>query len=262
MRIVVPVKGVPEASGDDPLDPATGRADRTSLVLNPVDEFAVEEAVRLKEAHGAEVTALMVGPAGAEETLRSAVAYGLDAAVLVSDDVIAGSDALGTARVIAAALEQREFDLVVFGNQSTDARTCLVPAAVAELLGLPSLTYARHLEVDDDEILVHREHPEGWDVVTSSLPAVVSVVEAINEPRYPAFDGILASQQMAVDVRCLADLGLSDPAGAGIGSEHAAASLLEVRSRPPREPGPVVEDDGQGSAASRLADWLEERRLL
>lgn len=262
MRIVVPVKPVPETSGDQPLDPATGRVDRTATVLNPVDEFAVEEAVRLKEAHGAEVTALMVGPAGAEETLRSAVAYGLDAAVLVSDHAIAGSDALGTARVIAAALRQRGFDLVVFGNQSTEARTCLVPAAVAELLGLPGLTYARRLEVEDDTVVVHREHPEGWDVVTSSLPAVVSVVEAINEPRYPAFDGILASQQMAVDVRSLADLALADPGEHGIGAEHAAARLLGARPRPPREPGPVVEDDGQGSAATRLADWLEERRLL
>src|SRR5690606_33535809 len=115
-------------------------------------------------------------------------------------------------------LEGQEFDLVIFGNQSTDARTCLVPAAVAELLGLPSLTYARHLEVDGDKVTVHREHEEGWDVVEATLPAVVSVVEAINDPRYPSFKGIMAAKAKPLDVTSLEDLG---GAPEGIGADGA-----------------------------------------
>lgn len=261
MRIVAPVKRVPETAGDKPLEPSSGTLDRDSVetVLNPVDEFALEEAMRLKEEHGARVTALLMGPEAAEGTLRQALSYGLDEAVRVTDDAIAGSDALGTARVLAAALAARDADLIVFGNQSTDARTCLVPAAVAELLGLPSLTYARHVEVDEGRIVVHREHGEGWDVVEARLPVVVSVVEAANDPRYPSFQGIMASQQATVPCRTLADLGV-DPSE--VGARGAAAVLTGFRERPPREAGTIVEDDGTGSAAVELADWMAEHRLL
>ncbi|MCC5949575.1 MAG: electron transfer flavoprotein subunit beta/FixA family protein [Nitriliruptoraceae bacterium] len=261
MKVLVPVKRVPDTAGEKKIDPNDRTVDRESVesVLCPVNEFAIEEAVRLKEQHGAEVTVLLVGPESAQPIVRKALSYGLDAGLQVTDDGIAGSDALGTARVIAKALEAEEFDLVLFGNQSTDARTCLVPAAVAELLDLPSLTYARHLEVDGDTVTVHREHEEGWDVVQSSLPAIVSVVEAINEPRYPSFKGIMAAKSKPLAVKSLADLGVSPE---DVGSGAAAATMYEFADRPPKEAGTIVEDDGSGTAAAQLADWMAEKKFV
>jgi electron transfer flavoprotein beta subunit len=261
MKIVVPVKRVPDTAGEKVIDDATKTVDREAgeAVLCPVNEFAIEEAVKLKEATGAEVKVLLVGPDAAQSTVRKALSYGLDGAIQVTDDDAAGSDALGTARIIAAALKDEEFDLAIFGNQSTDARTCLVPAAVAEVLDLPSLTFVRYLEVDGDKVTAHREHEEGWDVVESSLPAIVSVVEAINEPRYPSFKGIMAAKSKPLATKSLADLGV-DAATVGAGS--ASASMYEFAPRPPKAAGTIVEDEGDGAAAAQLADWMQEQKFI
>jgi electron transfer flavoprotein beta subunit len=261
VKVIVPVKRVPDTAGEKKVDPNDKTVDRDSVesVLCPVNEFAIEEAVRLKENAGAEVKVLLVGPDSAQSIVRKALSYGLDEGVQVTDDAISGSDALGTARVIAKALEGEEFDVVIFGNQSTDARTCLVPAAVAEILGLPSLTYARKLEIDGDKVVVHREHEEGWDVVESTLPAVVSVVEAINEPRYPSFKGIMAAKSKPLTTKSLGDIG--GDAGE-VGKDNAAAVVFEYADRPPKEAGTIVEDDGSGSAAAQLADWMAEKKFI
>ena len=261
MKVIVPVKRVPDTAGDKQIDPNDKTVDRDAgeAVLCPVNEFAIEEAVRLKENHDAEVKVLLMGPDNAQPIVRKALSFGLDSGLQISDEAIAGSDALGTARVIAKALEGEDFDLVIFGNQSTDARTCLVPAAVAELLGVPSLTYARKLEVDGDKVTVHREHEEGWDVAEAQLPAVVSVVEAINDPRYPTFKGIMAAKSKPLDVKSLGDLGVSpDEVGAG----NAAATMYEFKERPPKEAGTIVEDEGDGATAAQLADWLEQQKFI
>ena len=261
MKVIVPVKRVPDTAGEKVIDPEALTVDRDAgeSVLCPVNEFSIEEAVRLKENNDAEVTVLLVGPESAQSVVRKALSYGLDGGLQITDDAIEGSDALGTAKVIAKALEDQEFDLVIFGNQSTDARTCLVPAAVAELLGVPALTYARHLEVDGDKVTVHREHEEGWDVVESTLPAVVSVVEAINEPRYPSFKGIMAAKSKPLDVKSLADLGVEPE---DVGANGATATMYEFEPRPPKEAGTIVEDDGSGAAAAQLADWLVEKKFV
>ncbi|MBW3658138.1 MAG: electron transfer flavoprotein subunit beta/FixA family protein [Actinobacteria bacterium] len=261
MKVIVPVKRVPDTAGEKKIDPNDKTVDRDAgeAVLCPVNEFAIEEAVRLKENAGAEVKVLLMGPDNAQSIVRKALSYGLDEGLQITDDAIAGSDAIGTARVIAKALENEEFDLVIFGNQSTDARTCLVPAAVAEILGLPSLTYARKLEVDGDKVVVHREHEEGWDVVESTLPAVVSVVEAINEPRYPSFKGIMAAKSKPLNQKSLSDIG--GDAGE-VGFDNANAVLIEFAPRPPKEAGTIVEDDGSGAAASQLADWMEQKKFI
>ena len=261
MKVIVPVKRVPDTAGDKQLDPNDKTVDRDAgeAVLCPINEFAIEEAVRLKESSGAEVKVLLMGPENAQPIVRKALSYGLDGAVQVTDDAISGSDALGTARVLAKALEDEGFDLVIFGNASTDARTSMVPAAVAELLGVPSLTYARKLEIDGDTVTVHREHEEGWDVVTAQLPVVISVVEAINDPRYPTFKGIMAAKSKPLDVKSLADLGVSaDEVGAGA----AAATMYEYTPRPPKEAGTIVEDEGDGATAAKLADWLVEKKFI
>lgn len=261
MKVIVPVKRVPDTAGEKQFDPNDKTVDRDAgeAVLCPVNEFAIEEAVKLKEGSGAEVKVLLVGPEQAQSTVRKALSYGLDGAIQITDDAISGSDALGTAKVIAAALKNEEFDLVIFGNQSTDARTSVVPAAVAEILGLPSLTYARFLEIDGDKVTVHREHEEGWDVVESSLPAIVSVVEAINEPRYPSFKGIMAAKSKPLDVKSLADLGV-DAGEVGMG--NASATIYEFEPRPPKAAGTIVEDEGDGAAAAALADWLQEKKFI
>jgi electron transfer flavoprotein beta subunit len=261
MKVIVPVKRVPDTAGEKKIDPGDNTVDRESVetVLCPINEFSIEEAVRLKESADAEVKVLLVGPDSAQSVVRKALSYGLDGGIQVTDDAIAGSDAIGTARVIAAALEDEGFDLAIFGNAATDARTSLVPAAVAEILGVPSLTYARHLEVDGDKVVVHREHEEGWDVVESTLPAVVSVVEAINEPRYPSFKGIMAAKSKPLDQKALADVG--GDAGQ-VGRDNANAVMFEFAPRPPKEAGTIIEDDGSGSAASQLAEWLTSKKFL
>jgi electron transfer flavoprotein beta subunit len=261
MKVIVPVKRVPDTAGEKNIDPNDKTVDRDSVesVLCPVNEFAIEEAVRLKEKHGAEVKVLLMGPASAQPIVRKALSYGLDSALQITDDALAGSDAIGTARAIAQAVQGEEFDLLLFGNQSTDARTCVVPAAVAEILGLPSLTYARHLEVDGEKVVVHREHEEGYDVVESSLPAIVSVVEAINEPRYPSFKGIMAAKSKPLEVKSAADVGV-DPAS--VGQAAAAAVLTEFEQRPPKSAGTIVEDDGSGATAAQLADWMQEKKFV
>lgn len=261
MKILVPVKRVPDTAGEKTIDPNSRTVNRESVesVLCPVNEFAIEEAMRLKEAHGGEIVVLVVGPSTAQSTVRKALSYGLDAGVHVVDDAIAGSDALGTARVIAAAAKAEGFDLILFGNQSTDARTCLVPAAVAEMLDVPSLTFARFMAVNGNDIVVHREHEEGWDVVASTLPAVVSVVEAINEPRYPSFKGIMAAKSKPLAEKSLADIGVTPEQ---VGAANASAVLATFTPRPAKGAGTIIEDDGSGAAAAQLADWLVAKKFV
>jgi electron transfer flavoprotein beta subunit len=264
MRIVIPVKWVPDTAGEKHIDPDRLTVDRTSVasVLCPVNEFAIEEAMRIKEARGddVETIVLIVGPEEAGSTAAKALSYGLDRAVRITDDAIAGSDALGTAQVLAAAIRTIGFDIVMFGNQSTDARTSLVPAAVAEILGIPSITYARRLEVGDGMLTADREHEEGWDTVTAPLPAVVSVVEAINEPRFPSFKGIMAAKSKPSDVWDLSQVEGLDTGLVGTGA--ARAIVASATPRPPKAAGTVVTDDGSGAAAVQLLDWMTEKKFV
>jgi electron transfer flavoprotein beta subunit len=258
MKVVVPVKWVPDTGSEKRMDESDGTVDREGLdsILCPVNEFSLEEAMRLKEEMSAEVTVLLVGPEPAQQAIRKALSFGLDAGIHISDERIAGTDALGTARVIAAGIQQLEWDIVIFGNQSTDARTSLVPAAVAELLDVPSLTYARHVEIEGDRITVHREHEEGWDVVTCDLPAVVSVVEAINEPRYPSLKANLSARSKPIEARSLDDLRIEPEL------LEPAAQMFEWQSRPPRTSGQIVVDDEASDAVAQLIHWMGANDFL
>jgi len=263
VRIICPVKRVPDTAAEKRMNEADWTVDRDASdpILNANDEWGIEEAMRIKErVDGTEVIALCMGPESAQQTIRKALSYGLDGAIQVTDDAVAGSDAAATARVLAAALAEEEFDLLIMGNQSSDARTTLVPAMLAELLDLPALTFVKHLEVDGERLLAHRETPNGHVAVETSAPAVVSVVEAINEPRYPSFKGIMAAKKKPLEVKDLAALGV-DPAT--VGHAGSATQVLEVTPRPPRQAGAKVEDDGSGQAgATAIADWLAEQKLL
>lgn len=260
MNIVVCVKRVPDTAADKNLDPADFTLDRESVesLMNPVDEYGVEEALKLKEQLGGEVTILTMGPEPSEkDAVRKALAMGADRGVLVSDDQIHGSDAMATAYVLALALAQMEFDLVVTGSESTDARDSLVPQALAQLLALPGLTGAKKVDVADSKITIQREEEGGYDVVEAELPAVVSVVKGINEPRYATLKGIMGAKSKPVEVIGADALGI-DAGEVGLGGSKTEVLAAEPRAAKKR--GEIVTDDGSGAA--RLADFLQENKFI
>jgi electron transfer flavoprotein beta subunit len=258
MNIVVCVKQVPDTAVERTLT-AKGTLDRASLdgLINELDEYAIEEGLKIAEAHGGEVTILSMGPAKAAESVRKALSMGADKAVHVLDEALAGSDALVTSLVLAQALRQTGFDLVILGSESTDARTGVVPAMLAERLGVPQLTLASQVDINGSEVSIRRVTDDGYAVVTGALPAVVSVVEKINEPRYPSFKGIMAAKKKPVQTLALADLGI-DAGAAGLAGSWTAVS--DFAARPPRAAGQVIKDEGDGGAT--VAAFLAERKFI
>ncbi|HSJ45030.1 MAG TPA: electron transfer flavoprotein subunit beta/FixA family protein [Euzebyales bacterium] len=263
MRIICPVKRVPDTAATKHVDPDdhTVDRDRSDPVLNANDEWAIEEALQIAErTPGTQIIALCMGPDEAGSTVRKALSYGLDGAIQVTDPALAGSDAAATARVLAGALAGEDYDLIVMGNQSSDARTMLVPAMLAAHLGVPALTFVRDLQIDGDVVTAQRETPAGYQVVRARRPVVVSVVEAINEPRYPTFKGIMAAKKKTIDVR---DLAAIDVPANRVGLDGSATAVVDVVPRPPKQAGRVVTDDGSGQLGARaLADWLVEQKIL
>jgi electron transfer flavoprotein beta subunit len=262
VRIICPIKRVPDTAARKSIDPADLTLDRDASepVLNANDEWSIEEAMRVKERMGAEVVALCMGPEQAQSTVRKALSYGLDAAIQVTDPAISGSDAVATARVLAAALRDEQFDLILMGNQSSDARTMLVPAMLAEFLDLPALTFVKKLDIDGRTLTAQRESPTGHVVVKADMPAVVSVVEAINEPRYPSFKGIMAAKRKPLQVHDLAALGV---AANEVGLANSWTEVVDINPRPPRTAGEIVADDGSGGpGAKALIDFLTARKFI
>jgi electron transfer flavoprotein beta subunit len=256
---VVLVKQVPDTESERKLVPGAGTLDRAAAdgLINELDEYAIEEGLRIAEAHGGEVTILSVGPEKASESIRKALSMGADKAIHVLDGGIAGSDALATSAVIAAALSSAGFDLVIAGAESTDARTGVLPAMLAERLGVPQLTQASKVEIAGTSVTINRVSDEGFDVVEASLPAVISVVEKINEPRYPSFKGIMAAKKKPVQTLALADLGVSADA---VGLAGSVTSVIDFAARPPRTAGVIVKDEGDGGA--KAAAFLAERKFI
>jgi electron transfer flavoprotein beta subunit len=236
-----------------------GTLDRASLdgLINELDEYAIEEGLKIAEAHGGEVTILSMGPGKAGESIRKALSMGAGKAVHVVDDGLAGSDALATSLALAQALKATGFDLVIFGSESTDARTGVVPAMVAERLGVPQLTLASRVDIDGTSVSIRRVSDDGYAVVTGSLPAVVSVVEKINEPRYPTFKGIMAAKKKPVQVLSLAELSVD---GGQVGLANAATRVNDFAARPPRSAGVIVKDEGDGG--SKAAGFLAGRKFI
>jgi electron transfer flavoprotein beta subunit len=259
LNIVVCVKQVPDTAVERSLKEGAGTLDRASVdgLINELDEYAIEEGLKIAEAHGGEVTILSVGPEKAAESIRKALSMGADRAVHVQDEAIGGSDALGTSLVLAEALKATGFDLVILGSESTDARTGVVPAMLAERLGVPQLTLASRVEVDGTQVTVRRVSDDGVDTVTGPLPAVVSVVEKINEPRYPSFKGIMAAKKKPVQVLGLADLSVDASA---VGLAGAASAVADFAKRPPRAAGEIVADEGDGGG--RAAAFLAGRKFI
>jgi electron transfer flavoprotein beta subunit len=259
MNIVVCVKQVPDTWSDRTLRTSDNTLDRDAAdaEINELDNYAIEEGLRLAEEHGGEVTFVSMGPERAAESIRKALSMGGDQAVHLVDDTLGGSDALGTSAALAAVLGRIGYDLVILGSESTDARTGVLPAMLAERLGVPQLSYASKVEIEGTTITINRQADYGFDRVQATLPAVVSVVEKINEPRYPSFKGIMAAKKKPVQTMGVADLGI-DPAQVGLAG--AACEVISFAKRPPRQAGTVVADDGDGG--TKAADFLVSRKFI
>ncbi len=259
MNIVVLVKQVPDSGSPRNLDSSDNTVARAAAdnVINEMDEYAIEEALKIKEAQGGEVTILTVGPDSATDAIRKALSMGADKAVHVSDQAIHGSDVLQTSAVLAAALQQMEYDLVLCGAESTDANMSVMPALLSERLGIPSLAGSRKLTVDGGTAKVERQTDGGFWALEAPLPAIVSTWDTINEPRYPSFKGIMAAKKKPVETKSLADLGVDASA---VGLANATTQVVDFAGRPPKGAGVKVTDEGDG--AQKLLDFLAGQKIV
>ena len=260
MNIVVLVKQVPDSSTERTLRTDDKTVDRASAsnIINEMDEYAIEEALRIKEAQGeGEITLLTMGPASATESIRKALSMGPDKAVHIVDDALHGSCALSTSKVLAAAVKTLSPDLVLTGSEATDARGQVMPHMLGERLGLATLTGARKLTVDGSTVTIERQTEEGYEVVTGSTPAVVSVWDTINEPRYPSFKGIMEAKKKPVQTLSVADLGISADE---VGFAGASTAVVEHSKRPPRQGGTRVTDEGEGGI--KLVEFLASEKFV
>lgn len=263
MNIVVLVKQVPDTWAERKLQESDKTLDRASVdvVMNEIDEYAVEEALKIKEASGGEVTILTMGPDRAVETIRKALSMGADKAVHLSDDALAGSDAVQTSYALSKVLETLEYDLVIAGSEATDSRMAIMAALLAERTGRPQLSGARKVTFTDSgeggTVRIERQTENGYDVVEAATPAIVSVVEKINEPRYPSFKGIMAAKKKPLTTLTVADAGI-DASQVGLGS--APSQVVDFSNKPPRQAGQIVKDEGDGGV--KIAEYLASQKLV
>ena len=266
MNIVVLVKYVPDATADRQFE-SDNTVDRVNVdgLLSELDEYAVEQALQIKEKRSGEeveVTALTVGPQAAEAAVRKALQMGADKAVHVVDDAIAGSDAVATSLVLAKAVEKisedRRFDLVVGGLASTDAGMSVVPAMLAERLGVPQVTLASVVETQGDQVRIKRDGDTATEVVGGTMPLVLSVTDQSGEARYPSFKGIMAAKKKPLETWSLSDLGID---ASQVGLSVAWTEVADTTARPPRTAGEIVKDE-DGSGAKALADFLASKKFI
>jgi electron transfer flavoprotein beta subunit len=254
LNIVVCVKHIPDVNLPPEMDGDRLKREGVQGVLDPGDEFGVEAGLQLKEQHGGEVTVVTMGPAQAIDAIRRGLSMGADRGVIVTDDELRGADALVTARVLAAAIQRSGFDVVIAGVESTDGYTGVMPAMLAEFLGVPQLTFVNKFEQRDGALRVHRQTSEGYHVIESELPALVTVTAGVNDPRYASFKGIMAAKKKPVEQLTCADLGLP-PDDVAVKQRVVRVSAAEERKA-----GEVIEDDGSGAA--RIADFLQEAKVI
>jgi electron transfer flavoprotein beta subunit len=260
MNIVVCVKYVPDAQSDRTFNESDNTTDRVGVdgLLSELDEYAVEEALKIVEAGEGEVTVVTIGPDQAADALKKALQMGADKAVHVKDDAIHGSDAVATSLVLAEAIKKVGTpDLVITGMASTDGTMSVVPAMLAERLGLPQVTFASELTVEGGTVTARRDGDAASETIVASLPALVSVTDQINEPRYPSFKGIMAAKKKPVEEWALADLGVD---ASQVGLDAAWTKVESFTKRPPREQGQIVTDEGDGG--TKLAEFLSAQKFI
>lgn len=253
LKIVVTVKQIPDPNAPQKMT-ADNRLDRSGeVVLDPGDEYGVEAGLKIKEAAGeAEVVLVSMGPPKAADAIRKGLSMGADRAILVTDEGLAGADALTTAKALAAAIGQESPDLVICGTESTDGSTGMVPPMLAELLGVPQLTFAKQVETKDGKVTVHRQTADGYQVVEAATPVLVTVTAGVGEPRYASLKGIMAARSKEVKQLSARDLGVE--------RGGAAEELLGVDDAPARQAGEVLEDDG--SAVDKIVGLLAQAKVV
>ena len=253
MKIVVTVKQVPDPNAPQGLDPDNTIARDREVVLDPGDECGIEIGLQLKEAHGGEVVLVSMGPEKARDAIRKGLSMGADRGVLITDDQLAGADAFLTARVLAAAIAPESPDLVICATESYDGSTGMVPPMLAELLGLPQLTFAKHVEVADGKVTVHRQTESGYQVVEAEAPGLITVTAGIAEPRYASLKGIMAARSKQVKVVTAGDLSVE--------RGEPAETVEGVADAEARKAGEVVEDDGT-IGVERIISVLQAAKVI
>ena len=260
MNIVVCVKYVPDATADRRFE-ADNTVDRSvDGLLSELDEYAVEQALQLKEKLGddSEVTVVSVGPDGATDAIRKALQMGADKGVHVVDEAIAGSDALATSLVLAEAIKKLPHDLVVCGMASTDAVMSVIPAMLSERLGIPGVTLGSEITLDGGKVTIRRDGDTATETIEADLPAVLSVTDQSGEARYPSFKGIMAAKKKPLETWSLSDIGVD---AGEVGLEQAWTRVEGTEARPPRTAGEIVTDEG-GSGAEALVGFLASKKFI
>ena len=260
MNIVVCVKYVPDAQSERTFNESDNTTDREGVdgLLSELDEYAVEEALKIVEAGEGEVTVLTVGPDAAAEAVKKALQMGAHKGVHINDEAIHGSDAPATSLVLAEAVKKiGSPDIVMTGMASTDGTMSVIPPMLAERLGLPQVTFASELTLDGGSVTIRRDGDTASETIEASLPALISVTDQINEPRYPSFKGIMAAKKKPVETWSLADLGIE---AGSVGVDAAWTRVTSFAKRPPREQGQLVTDEGDG--AEKLVGYLAAQKIV
>jgi electron transfer flavoprotein beta subunit len=263
LKICCLVKEVPDAAVQKRIDPGTKRLDRSGENnLNPFDTHGIEAAMQIREGGAVEVeeiVAVTMGPPSAQRALHKAVALGADRSVHLSDDALAGSDVCATGYALARVLETESPDLVLLGQQSDDGECYTIGAVVADHLKMPSLTQVIKMDVQDGKLRCERQAEYGYDTVEVGLPAVISVGDAINEPRYPSLKAIMGAKKKPLDGKATGEVGIEPDRVGEAGSQTA---VLAINPPPEKEPGEIIEDEDTNETVEKIVAWLEERKLI
>jgi len=263
LKICVLVKQVPDAAVTKRVDPSTMRLDRSGETnLNPFDTHAIEAAMQIKEGGDLdvdEVVAVTMGPDGAVRALHKAVALGADRSVHLSDDALSGSDVAATGYALAKVLESESPDLVLLGQQSDDGECYTIGAVVADHLKMPSLTQVIKIDVSDGKLRCERQAEYGYDTVEVELPAVISVGDAINEPRYPSLKAIMGAKKKQLDTKATGDVGIE---GDRVGESGSRTSVMALNPPPEKAAGEIIEDEDTNETVEKIVAWLDERKLI
>ncbi len=263
MKICVLVKEVPDAAVEKRINPSTGRMDRSGEKnLNPYDTHAIEAAMQLREGGHVqvdEIVAVTMGPESAVRALHKAVSLGADRSLHLTDESLAGSDVAATGYALAKALEKESPDLVLLGQQSDDGECYTIGAVVADHLRMPSLTQVIKLDVDGDALRLERQAEYGYDTVRVKLPAVISVGDAINEPRYPSLKAIMGAKKKPLENVDAAAVGI-DPSL--VGADGSRVQCGEFHDPPAKAAGQIIEDENTDETVEKIVAWLEERKLI
>jgi len=263
MKIAVLVKEVPDAAVVKRIDPSTGRMDRSGEKnLNPYDTHAIEAAMQIREGGAVEVdeiVAVTMGPTSAVRALHKAVSLGADRSVHLSDDALAGSDVAATGYALAQVLQTESPDLVLLGQQSDDGECYTIGAVVADHLQMPSLTQVIKMDVQDGGVLCERQAEYGYDTVQVEFPAVISVGDAINEPRYPSLKAIMGAKKKPLDTKAIGDVDIAADRVGEVGSKVVAAAF---HAPPAKQGGTIIEDEDTNETVEKIIAWLDERKLI